>query len=154
MRQDEVSNGGDGHVPGPHGAAPHGSPYVAAGPTGAGSTGAGPGGPTPTAQERMAWSRPLDEPGPAKSSRSPFRRRWWTIPKIVIAGVVAVLLAGAGGGAIGYGIGEAGAQHLGPGIGRYGHHRGNFGPYGGLGGGSGSQLPGQAPSGSDSGNNP
>lgn len=89
-----------------------------------------------------------NRPGSDRPSRSPFKRRWWSIPKVVVAGVIAVLLAGAGGGAIGYGVGEASAPHRGAGL--YGRHHGSFGP----GGGAGSQVPGQSQYGSGNSANP
>ncbi|WP_146238906.1 hypothetical protein [Arthrobacter livingstonensis] len=78
--------------------------------------------------------------GLPRSSRSPFKRLWWTIPKVVVAGVIAVLLAGAGGGAIGYGVGEASAPHRGAGTGQFGggRYHGNYGPGTGNGSGTGS----------------
>lgn len=92
--------------------------------------------------------RGADPQGSARPSRSPFRRHWWSIPKVVVAGVIAVLLAGAGGGAIGYGVGEASVPHGGAGL--YGRRHSNFGP----GGGAGAQVPGQSQYGSGNSANP
>lgn len=40
---------------------------------------------------------------------APAKRKWWTLPKILVAAAVAVLLAGGGGGAIGYSMGKSDA---------------------------------------------
>ncbi|MGA7206799.1 MAG: hypothetical protein WBX27_19475 [Specibacter sp.] len=66
------------------------------------------------------------------------KKRWWTIPKVVVAGVIAVLLAGAGGGAIGYGIGDGNASHHGFANGQF--KGGRYHSYPGGGSGPGSQV--------------
>ncbi|ALE06351.1 hypothetical protein AL755_14230 [Arthrobacter sp. ERGS1:01] len=103
------------------------------------------------APQYMAPPVPHSQHTPHGAPKTKARKGWWTIPKVVVAGAIAVLLAGAGGGAIGYGIGEGGAGHHGFANGQFrgGHYRNNFG----TGPNSGSQST-PAPDSGSSNNNP
>jgi hypothetical protein len=139
VSQEVPDNDAAGGVPAVHdgGARPYNPPTQALPSTGqhpgAQFSAAGPGSPP-------AWR------GTNATMAAAAKKRWWTIPKVVIAGAVAVLLSGGVGGAVGYGIGHESVPHHGFGQSgqlRYGH--------GGLGNGT---IPGQGGAGGNgSGNN-
>lgn len=70
------------------------------GPTYPGNGSAGPGIPGPGTPGPGA-------PGPGR----PAKRSWWSLPKVLVAAGLAVLLAGGGGAAIGYSMGKSDAAH-------------------------------------------
>lgn len=94
-------------------------------------------------------------PGYQAGVGAPKKKSWWNLPKLIVAGVLVVLLAGFGGGAIGYSIGEHNAPHHQFKNGQYRNGAGGFGngenrPGSGTGSGSG-QKQGGSNSGSNSG---
>jgi hypothetical protein len=158
VNEDSSNNEGAGRVPGP-GEAGAPTPSI---PT--------PQAPPPTAtRPAMAASVPQQQPpihyAPAPTEAAypaqgktgygktgfgkngPGKKRWWSIPKVVVAGVIAVLLAGAGGGAIGYGVGAGSAAYHGFASGQF--KGGRYHNYQGGGSGQNSQVTPAPGTGSD-----
>lgn len=140
MSQEAPDNEAAGRVPDAHdgGARPYNPPTQALP-----STGQPPGA-------QFSAARPGTPPvwrGTDSTVAAPVKKRWWTIPKVIVAGAIAVLLSGGVGGAVGYGIGQGSVPHHGFGQSgqlRYGHGRlgnGTIPGQGGTGGnGSGSNT--------------
>lgn len=88
------------------------------------------------ANDAVSQVPPSTPVGPAVPSANATAKRssWWNLPKVIVAGVLVVILAGFGGGAIGYGLGEHHASHHTFKSGQYknGQHRNGAG--GALGG--------------------
>jgi len=52
---------------------------------------------------------PVPHAGPQPGT--PAKKKWWSLPKILVAAGIAVLLAGGGGAAIGYSMGKTDGTH-------------------------------------------
>lgn len=52
---------------------------------------------------------PFAGPQPGYAAGFPVRKKWWSLPKVLVAAGIAVLLAGGGGGVIGYSLGKTDA---------------------------------------------
>ena len=65
----------------------------------------------PTMPVPQAGPQPVPQAGPPAGYAPgfPVKKKWWSLPKILVAAGIAVLLAGGGGGAIGYTLGKTDA---------------------------------------------
>ncbi len=65
--------------------------------------------PRPTPETAPTAALLQADPRASYAPAGPVKRKWWTLPKILVAAVAAVLLAGGGGGVIGYSMGKSDA---------------------------------------------
>ncbi|GAA2136674.1 hypothetical protein GCM10009825_22140 [Arthrobacter humicola] len=54
---------------------------------------------------------PQAGPPAVSAPEFPLKKKWWSMPKVLVAAGIAVVLAGGGGGYIGYSWGKSDAQH-------------------------------------------
>jgi hypothetical protein len=64
-----------------------------------------------TLQAPPTMAVPQAGPPAGSSPGFPAKKKWWNMPKVLVAAGIAVLLAGGGGGFIGYSWGKSDAQH-------------------------------------------
>lgn len=56
-----------------------------------------------------AMAGPQAAPPAGSAPGFPAKKKWWSVPKVMVAAGIAVLLAGGGGGVIGYSVGKSDA---------------------------------------------